>query len=203
MMIKSCLMLETGRCARHSRSTMNSWPRLKAFTGLKEKSSLVREALKALIERESARRLARLGGSEPDLEAPPRRRPFRRDPGRYLRLGRPSALGRQALAGLLESGMVLAHPFVIGELSLGNLRQREAVLTALSDLPAASIATDAEVLHFIDRHTLFGRGVGYIDTHLLAAVRLTAGAALWTNDKRLHGVAVQLGLAALPPRRQS
>ena len=48
-----------------------------AFTGLKEKSSLVREALKALIERESARRLARLGGREPDIEAPPRRRPTR------------------------------------------------------------------------------------------------------------------------------
>jgi Arc/MetJ family transcription regulator len=46
-----------------------------AFTGLKEKSSLVREALKALIEREAARRLARLGGSEPVLETPPRRRP--------------------------------------------------------------------------------------------------------------------------------
>jgi Arc/MetJ family transcription regulator len=45
-----------------------------AFTGLREKSALLREALKALIERESARRLARLGGSEPDLSAPPRRR---------------------------------------------------------------------------------------------------------------------------------
>jgi len=45
-----------------------------AFTGLKEKSALVREALKALIERESARRLARLGGTEPDIVAPPRRR---------------------------------------------------------------------------------------------------------------------------------
>jgi len=48
-----------------------------AFTGLREKSALVREALKALIERETARRLARLGGSEPDLRAPPRRRPAR------------------------------------------------------------------------------------------------------------------------------
>lgn len=46
-----------------------------ALTGLKEKASLVREALKALIERESARRLARLGGSQPGLKAPPRRRP--------------------------------------------------------------------------------------------------------------------------------
>jgi predicted nucleic acid-binding protein len=99
------------------------------------------------------------------------------------------------LVGLLDAGMVLAHPFVIGELALGNLRQREIVLGALSDLPRAVVATDAEVLHFIGRHKLFGRGVGYIDVHLLAAIRLTAGAELWTRDKRLHGIAVSLGLA--------
>lgn len=112
-------------------------------------------------------------------------------------------VGDKALAALLQSGMVLAHPFVIGELALGKLRQRDIVLTALSDLPSAGIATDAEVLHFIDRHALFGCGVGYIDVHLLAAVRLTADAALWTNDNRLHAIAVQLGLAAAPTRRRS
>jgi len=106
----------------------------------------------------------------------------------------------KALAALLNTGMVLAHPFVIGELALGNLRQREIVLNALADLPHASVATDAEVLHFIERHAMFGRGIGYIDAHLLAAVQLTAGAELWTNDKRLHGVAVQLGLATTLPR---
>jgi predicted nucleic acid-binding protein len=107
--------------------------------------------------------------------------------------------GDRALAGLLETGMVLVHPFVIGELALGNLRQREVVLSALSALPRAAIATDAEALHFIDHHALFGHGIGYIDIHLLAAVRLTAGAALWTNDKRLRGIAVRLGLAITPP----
>ena len=101
----------------------------------------------------------------------------------------------KALIALLDTGAVLAHPFVIGELALGNLRQREIVLNALSDLPQASVATDREVLHFIDRHMLSGRGIGYIDAHLLAAVQLTAGAALWTRDNRLHGVAVELGLA--------
>ena len=95
------------------------------------------------------------------------------------------------------------HPFVIGELALGNLRQREIVLDALSDLPHASIATDSELLHFIDRHTLFGRGIGYVDAHLLAAVQLTAGAALWTTDKRLHGVAVEMGLATMPAQGRS
>jgi predicted nucleic acid-binding protein len=110
--------------------------------------------------------------------------------------------GDKALTGLLEAGLVLAHPFIIGELALGDLRQREVVLTALSDLPAASIATDEEVRHFIGRHALFGRGVGYVDVHLLAAARLTTGAGLWTKDKRLHGIAVQLGLAFMPSQRR-
>jgi predicted nucleic acid-binding protein len=108
-------------------------------------------------------------------------------------------VGDEALAALLDAGMVLAHPFVIGEVALGNLRQREIILKALADLPQASVATDAEVLHFIERHALSGRGIGYIDAHLLAAVKLTAGAKLWTSDKRLHGVAVQMGLALTPP----
>ena len=107
----------------------------------------------------------------------------------------------EALAALLDTGVALAHPFVIGELALGNLRRREIVLNALSDLPRASVATDQEVLHFIDRHALFGRGVGYVDAHLLAAVQLTAGAALWTKDKQLHGVAAKLGLAMTLARR--
>lgn len=109
--------------------------------------------------------------------------------------------GDKALAALLDAGAVLIHPFVIGELALGNLRQREIVLSALSDLPAANVATEAEVLHFIDQHELSGRGVGYVDAHLLAAVKLTPSSELWTNDKRLHGVADHLGLALAPSRR--
>jgi predicted nucleic acid-binding protein len=110
--------------------------------------------------------------------------------------------GNAMLAELLEAGMVLTHPFVIGELSLGALRQRVAVLSALADLPSAIVAADAEVLGFIDRHALFGRGVGYVDAHLLAATRLTAGAGLWTNDRRLNAVADALGLA-LARRRET
>ena len=107
--------------------------------------------------------------------------------------------GDRALAALLDSGTVLSHPFVLGELALGQLRQREIVLNALSDLPQAKIATDSEVLHFIDRQALFGRGIGYVDAHLLASVQLTPSAKLWTRDKKLHGVAGQLKLAiALP-----
>ena len=100
------------------------------------------------------------------------------------------------LTELLERGAALTHPFVIGELALGNLRQRELVLRMLSRLPAASVATNAEVLRFIDHTALFGRGVGYVDVHLLAATRLTAGSQLWTLDKRLNDVAVELSIAA-------
>jgi predicted nucleic acid-binding protein len=100
----------------------------------------------------------------------------------------------QQLAALLESGQVLAHPFVTGELALGRLRQRDLVLGALLDLPQAEVATDEEVRHFIDQHALFGVGIGYVDAHLLAATRLTAAATLWTRDKRLHIVAERLGL---------
>jgi predicted nucleic acid-binding protein len=107
----------------------------------------------------------------------------------------------QTLADLLNRGMVLTHPFVIGGLALGVLRQRALVLDALSDLPQASVATDTEVLQFIDRHRLFGRGIGYIDAHLLAAVLLTMGATLWTHDKRLHSVAESLGVAMMRSKR--
>jgi predicted nucleic acid-binding protein len=102
--------------------------------------------------------------------------------------------GNATLGALLVDGRVLTHPFVIGELALASLRQRSAVPSSLSDLPAAAVATDAEVLGFIDRHSLFGRGVGYIDVHLLAAMGLTVGAALWTNDRRLQEVAESLGV---------
>lgn len=101
-----------------------------------------------------------------------------------------------ALVEQLGRGLVLAHPFVVGELALGNLRQRRAVLNALSNLPRASIATDEEVLHLIEEHTLFERGIGYVDAHLLAATSLTGGASLWTVDRRLNEVASRLGIAA-------
>jgi len=106
--------------------------------------------------------------------------------------------GDEGLAELLDAGLVLTHPFVIGEVALGNLRQRELVLDALSGLPSAIVATDAEVLQFIDRHAVFGRGIGYVDVHLLAGARLTGGVQLWTNDNRLRSVALELGLAFRP-----
>lgn len=102
----------------------------------------------------------------------------------------------EPLVRLLNDGQVLAHPFVTGELALGNLRNRAAVRSALQDMPQANIATDNEVLRFIDQHHLCGLGIGYIDAHLLASVRLTPGTVLWTRDKRLLAAATRLGLIA-------
>jgi predicted nucleic acid-binding protein len=102
--------------------------------------------------------------------------------------------GDAALAAALQAGAVGMHPFVVGELACGNLRARAEVLGLLQALPPLAVATEREVLYFIDTHRLMGRGIGYIDAHLLAASRL-AGAALWTRDKRLHTVATELALA--------
>ena len=105
-------------------------------------------------------------------------------------------VGDEVLTGLLETGRVLVHPFVVGELALGNLRQRHVILGYLQDLPQVEVATNGEVLQFIERHDLAGLGIGYVDVHLLASTQLTSGSSLWTRDKRLSAVADQLGLAS-------
>lgn len=109
--------------------------------------------------------------------------------------------GNQVLSDLLNAGAVLAHPFVIGELALGSLWQRKLILDAVANLPRAHVATDSEVLQYIDNFALFARGIGYVDCHLLAAVRLTAGAELWTHDKHLAIVAEELGAAWITPQK--
>ena len=103
--------------------------------------------------------------------------------------------GTPALAAALEQGRVLTHPFVLGELACGNLKNRSEVLQLLGELPAAPMATDPEALDFIERRALMGRGIGYVDIHLLASVALAGTAQLWTRDKRLAAVAADLELA--------
>ncbi len=103
--------------------------------------------------------------------------------------------GSPVLAAALEQGTVLTHPFVLGELACGNLKKRGEVLRLLGELPAAPTATDAEALDFIERRALMGRGIGYIDVHLLASVVLAGATQLWTRDKRLAAVAGDLELA--------
>ena len=103
--------------------------------------------------------------------------------------------GDTRLAALLESATVLVHPFIIGEIACGSLADRTTVLALLQDLPMAVVADADEVLVFIDRHRLYGKGIGYVDVHLLAGVALTQGAALWTRDKRLRAAADSVGCA--------
>lgn len=103
--------------------------------------------------------------------------------------------GDAQLADLLERGAVLMHPFVVGEIACGSLSDRSSILELLEDLPAAVVAEGKEVLAFIERHVLHGKGIGYVDAHLLASVMLTDGAILWTRDKRLHIAAEDLGCA--------
>ncbi len=112
----------------------------------------------------------------------------------HLRTGNPE------LAALLNSRRVLMHPFVLGELACGNLCNRREVLALFRGLPRVVVAMDDEVLFFIEQHRLMGRGIGYIEAHLLAAVSLDPPARLWTHDKRLALVAADLGLAYLEGR---
>lgn len=104
--------------------------------------------------------------------------------------------GDEALSDLLGEGAVLTHPLIIGELAMGMLRQRAMVLGSLQRLPQATSANDEEALAFIEQESLYGRGIGYVDAHLLAATRLSAGATLWTRDKKLLKTARELGLSA-------
>lgn len=104
-------------------------------------------------------------------------------------------VGDAELAVLLNRSQVLMHPFVLGELACGHLRNRVEVLALLKDLPRAAVATDEEVMFYIERHALMGRGIGYVDAHLLAAVTLDGVTRIWTRDKRLRAVADALLLA--------
>lgn len=104
------------------------------------------------------------------------------------------------MARHLQAGEVLAHPFVIGELACGVFPKRAETLALLREVPSAPLLGQAEVLGFIERHGLAGRGVGFVDIHLLAAARVS-GAALWTRDKRLAAAAADLGCLHRSPGR--
>jgi hypothetical protein len=97
------------------------------------------------------------------------------------------------LTGLLEAGLVSMHPWVVGELACGNLADRANTLYLLGLLPRIAVATEEEVVFFIEKHGISGRGVGYLDMHLLAAAALSSQ-RMWTRDRRLNEVASLLGL---------
>lgn len=95
------------------------------------------------------------------------------------------------LVELLNNGEVVCHPFIIGELACGNLKNRAGIMALLEALPAALVVDHEELLSFIEARKVMGRGLGYIDVHLLAAAVLT-GVSLWTLDKKLEKVAGEL-----------
>lgn len=102
--------------------------------------------------------------------------------------------GEPRLSSELERGVVFMHPFVLGELACGHLRNRGEVLRLLRQLPAAPVASDEEALGFIEDRGLMGRGIGYVDVHLLAATALAGDLRLWSRDRRLADVAGDMGL---------
>ena len=96
--------------------------------------------------------------------------------------------------GLLGDDQALVHPFVIGELAMGNLREWEATVAALRMLARPLIASESELLRFIEAAGIPGSGIGFVDAHLLASCRLTPQVWLWTRDRRLGLKAQELGL---------
>ena len=99
--------------------------------------------------------------------------------------------GNTELANLLNDGRVLCHPFIIGELACGNLQDRAMILSFLQWLPMSIEAEHEEVLYFIENNRLMGKGIGYVDAHLIASTVLT-GIPIWTLDKKLAQVADSL-----------
>lgn len=97
------------------------------------------------------------------------------------------------LQDCLLNGQILIHPFVLGELACGNLHSRTRILADLGRLPFAVQADDGEVLRLVEEQRLFGKGMGWVDAHLLASARLT-GCRLWTLDVRLSEIAHRLGV---------
>lgn len=103
--------------------------------------------------------------------------------------------GDAALVSLLQAGRVCCHPMILGELACGNLQNRKQVLGLLSDLSACVEASHDEVLQMIEHHALMGKGIGFVDAHLLASCMLTGATQLWTRDKRLARIAQQLSIS--------
>lgn len=105
---------------------------------------------------------------------------------------------KNRLGELLQRDRIVMHPWVVGELACGDLRARETLLRYLRRLPSLGALTSDEVVEFIDKHRVMGHGIGFIDVHLLATVARQIGTRLWSRDKRLAGVATELGLAFHP-----
>ncbi|WP_337271445.1 type II toxin-antitoxin system VapC family toxin [Oryzifoliimicrobium ureilyticus] len=106
--------------------------------------------------------------------------------------------GDAELTKIIEDDRLLCHPFVVGELALGSLRDRSAVIAFLEAQREATVATHAEVMTVVDRYSIFSIGIGYTDAHLLTSTLLDRRSSLWTRDKRLAAAAHKVGVALYP-----
>jgi predicted nucleic acid-binding protein len=102
--------------------------------------------------------------------------------------------GNVDLEKLLNNGEVVCHPFIVGELACGNLKNRNEILAYLQSLLKTVVAEDEEVLKFIENNQLMGKGLGYIDVHLIASAVLT-DVSLWTFDKTLDKFTKKIGIS--------
>ena len=96
----------------------------------------------------------------------------------------------------LQQNNISIHPFIVAEMVLGNLPDRRKTIASLDLLPMAKVAQMSEVRRMIEAHSLFRRGIGFVDAHLIASTFITPHTVLWTRDKRLRDVAKTLGLNA-------
>ena len=103
------------------------------------------------------------------------------------------------LIGFLSSPGMLCHPMIVAELACGNLPDRAFALRRLKNLQQTQVVDETNLLNFVERKKLFDRGIGYVDTHLLASVSLGNARWLWTRDKRLYAAAADLGVAYAAP----
>lgn len=106
--------------------------------------------------------------------------------------------GDSELTKVIGNDQLLCHPFVAGELTLGSLRDRDAVLAFLAAQREAVVATHAEVMTVIERYSVFSMRIGYTDAHLLTSNLLDRRSSLWTRDKRLAAAAQKVGAALYP-----
>jgi predicted nucleic acid-binding protein len=97
-------------------------------------------------------------------------------------------------ADLLGEDRIVIHPFVLGEIALGAIASRAELLQHLGRLRTTSVAQHREVLGLIEQTPLWGRGIGWVDAHLLATAMLDR-IQLWTLDQQLHAAAQELGVA--------
>ena len=184
------------------RTTMNIDDRLleeaSKATGIKEKSKLLHDGLRAFRPRKRARdnraRRERPGCADSRTTAIPRKM-FVVDSSIWIDDVR---AGEPLLDAHLMREQALMHPHVLGEVALGSIKNRELVLYRFERLPIRNVAKEGHVLHLIDQQKLWATGIGYTDAHLLASALLTPDGLLFTRDTHLLAKAERLGIAYTP-----